>query len=1066
MVYMSKALLHSTVASSSIDGTSSITSEFPKDHKRELVAANAGGDDRNLATYGSNPHYWYSISDGHRLVLDIRGRLLSPNYIPADLEVGVVVRAGEEYASTRENSLRIFVSDPYYYSTSCIGSEIFSNYLNSDIDRIIKQGAYVGIETRAWWRLPEKLIIPVLSGAHWRVVIAEIDYGELVAITTDTEAAPSADSSVGGVEATLRLECARNPTLRITINDPYGSSNVTAIMREDVTESLVKVTNKLLIAKYGSGEAIGGVTPDNIHLILKEVDQQGRGGNGWDCGPITFRNLEDYALQAKEERNLSEFTDFTIPPVGTESHDTRIAVTRQEHIQEYARVTGIPINIGREEEIIGFIKKDAKAKIDFYKTDISGSDNDIYRQISSLLPEQITQLFTILENKRLFEDSTHTEEQYTKDEFMYAIGVIKEVMHNKVAATERIGRPSIKFQDRHEEFVGNDFMGLIKIPPLDSSFEKTFAEFQSLFNRLYFEMGTVSPGENAFLVLGNTKSGKSTLVNYLIGNTLIPLRHKHKLLIQHEGDGPEIGLSFSSCTELPTRWNSPVLGGTIWDFPGWRDTRGSMREVIAISGIKEILHKFGSVRFILVSDSSDLHYDRADNFLSLLHFADNLSLPDIAGWLNGLSVIFTKPKNLGYFEITTSTVIELLHEMILSESVLIGHNKTIIEFFLQHPERIGLFGCKEDDSGSVLEIIDENVQGAISHSVPIPTEYFRSWHPLLSSQARVFAIKCLVKLSHIPEFDTFLSKLERYYQSLLDRILNDLDDKKIDEKYVSHVLDQIPPVIMQQTKGDEDLYSRVVAFSSDRNKQGLKTLVENVLAPLSILELIQEISNMDLHDKVGLARLDCVILNLKHKIEMLQFKIQHGSIDAPEEMGPLTELKELQQTASEHALKILNDLEQKRSAEMTNLFLIVSAFERGMSVDLDNRSDNSFALHNRSVSTEEVPKSEAIGESKDNIEEQEELQLPILAPGSSSKCIISYIPKIEYSNVLLEYYEVFVLFERIFGNSAASELLSLTNLLCQDFRNEIEEVCSTPQAIPIFASLIGLDVSCYEEIYY
>ncbi len=392
--------------------------------EQALIAANARGDDRNLATHGSNFCYWYSISDGHRLVLDIKQRFLSSGYVDADPTKGVVVRAGEEYASTRENNLGILVSDPYYYS---VGKEIlFSDYLNSDIDKITKQGLYSTIETRDWERLPEKLIIPILSGAHWRIVCTEIDYGEHNLEEVDTSA------------------WTRHPTLRITINDPYGATNVSSTIRDEIIESLRLVANKLLTMRYNSSEFLE-ITPDNIQLIIKEVDQQGRGENGWDCGPITFSNLEDYVKQAIEGNNLSEFIDFTIPSVESAVHSTRIVEVRQKHLQEYERVTGIPINVTRDQEISVFIQKEIEEKLGQYQK--STIYHEIYKQISSLQPEEIIQLFTILDIRRLFETPTYTDE-YTLEEFAYALGVLSNKFDKILREPSSVDK---KIEDRKVE---------------------------------------------------------------------------------------------------------------------------------------------------------------------------------------------------------------------------------------------------------------------------------------------------------------------------------------------------------------------------------------------------------------------------------------------------------------------------------------------------------------------------------------------------------------------------------------------------------------------------------------
>jgi len=348
--------------------------------------------DKTLATHGKIPYYWYSVKDGHILSIDIRQRLLSEYYT---VSYDIVVNPGEEYASTRENNLGIFISDPYYFKS---GEVYFSNYLNSDLNKITKQGAFAGIATRAWGKLPDKLIIPVLSGAHWRVVCAQIDYGER-----------AEDSS-----------WIHQPNLTIIINDPYGASNISESLEAGLVEALRLSVMKLVNFHHKTVCEHLEVTS----VIKKDFDQQGIGQNSWDCGPITFKNIEDYASAAISGVDLSGFEDFSIKAPLSVDHSAVVKQVRDTHIGQYTNITGVvaAINEAHDAEITGWIHKEVAEK----SSSIITKDAYLESRILELLPEEKMQFFATLdairESKKSSEQSSSDDN--TQEDIAYALSLV------------------------------------------------------------------------------------------------------------------------------------------------------------------------------------------------------------------------------------------------------------------------------------------------------------------------------------------------------------------------------------------------------------------------------------------------------------------------------------------------------------------------------------------------------------------------------------------------------------------------------------------------------------------
>lgn len=120
---------------------------------------------------------------------------------------------------------------------------------------------------------------------------------------------------------------------------------------------------------------------------------------------------------------------------------------------------------------------------------------------------------------------------------------------------------------------------------------------------------SVSQGQDIVIFLGNTKAGKSTLINYLIGNKLTAVRENHKTIIQKtdaNAAGPIIGSGSVSETSIPEEWHSDLIKGEIWDCPGFGDNRSLKdedneaiaKDIINAFYIKKLLDRARSVKFI------------------------------------------------------------------------------------------------------------------------------------------------------------------------------------------------------------------------------------------------------------------------------------------------------------------------------------------------------------------------------------------------------------------------------------------------------------------------------------
>ena len=335
-----------------------------EDKAKKLIKENAAGDDRNLADHGDNSHYWYSIADGVRLLSWIRKSYLKYS----DMYDG---SPGEEYVAFRENNNRVFVTDPYYAGN-------FDNYFRDDVSRITE--GKIGESTfldKKWTSMPTAIIIPLLSGLHWRTVCIVIDYD--------------------------------NRTAKIFLDDPYGIGRFPENLKNNVVEA-IKTNIEKLIQKETTDPTFKLIT--DIPVKEKQDDQQGSGENGWDCGPITFSNIRDYIYSITKSTEL----EYSIAPYKGRNENIIINV-RARDIEHYSEIASLPINQERVAKIKEQLQKSRQAEIDKIKKVNETVD---YDGLDSLY---VDMLFKVLENTRILGISAEIGE-YTKSEITDAYQVV------------------------------------------------------------------------------------------------------------------------------------------------------------------------------------------------------------------------------------------------------------------------------------------------------------------------------------------------------------------------------------------------------------------------------------------------------------------------------------------------------------------------------------------------------------------------------------------------------------------------------------------------------------------
>lgn len=223
--------------------------------------------------------------------------------------------------------------------------------------------------------------------------------------------------------------------------------------------------------------------------------------------------------------------------------------------------------------------------------------------------------------------------------------------------------------------------------------------------------------ENKYVIIfiGNTRNGKSTLVNYIMGVPLVSFQEGDVFRIKQKGGanlGPTIGHGSLSHTTIPTVLPIQDKPDTvIVDAPGFDDNRGVLQEIINALYINQIKYSKG-VRFVLISDINNIVNDNINNFLSFIDTVRTI-MPDFIKLRRAVSIIFTKDSR----DHSIEEIVKLLAVKILNVSNLYCE-KELVHHFVEQRDLIGLFRMPMK-AGDLTEEININVEGAIFKSLPI-----------------------------------------------------------------------------------------------------------------------------------------------------------------------------------------------------------------------------------------------------------------------------------------------------------------------------------------------------------
>lgn len=153
----------------------------------------------------------------------------------------------------------------------------------------------------------------------------------------------------------------------------------------------------------------------------------------------------------------------------------------------------------------------------------------------------------------------------------------------------------------------------------------------------------LNDAKDVILVMGNTGSGKSTIVSALIGAKLTSIKKKNYFQIIDERD--RIGQNATSKTLVPELIVDDKTDTAIYDCPGFLDNRNIEHEMTITYFLKKLMNHVNSIKFMFSVNYASVQNTGNKNDFKYLLKQLNTFIKNITKFHAGIAMVVTKVDN-------------------------------------------------------------------------------------------------------------------------------------------------------------------------------------------------------------------------------------------------------------------------------------------------------------------------------------------------------------------------------------------------------------------------------------
>ncbi|XP_043465154.1 uncharacterized protein LOC122500335 isoform X1 [Leptopilina heterotoma] len=300
--------------------------------------------------------------------------------------------------------------------------------------------------------------------------------------------------------------------------------------------------------------------------------------------------------------------------------------------------------------------------------------------------------------------------------------------------------------------------------------------------------------EDVAVCLGSTGSGKSTLINALIGNRLKAERNGRCNTIEisladDQASGPQMGIA----STVSSSWMSNTFPSmSIWDTPGFDDARSASLDAINASYIFHLIRKVKPLKIILVVDIIDILNDNVKPFLSVLNELENLLGDQMKSMFSSISVVFSKvPDFINDIPVNIEFITDTLKEKFLTteDLLLTPLTKYFLLYLTENVDRVALF--KRVEPGENIFVATDNIRQVINNSTSLNNDALKKLKICIPNSSKIFLFNARSSvLISKAEFMELRNILRSVYESKND-VLKDIINKKANECEIQTYLNDL-----------------------------------------------------------------------------------------------------------------------------------------------------------------------------------------------------------------------------------------------------------------------------------
>lgn len=326
---------------------------------------------------------------------------------------------------------------------------------------------------------------------------------------------------------------------------------------------------------------------------------------------------------------------------------------------------------------------------------------------------------------------------------------------------------------------------------------------------------------DGLIVLGNTGSGKSTFINFLMNNQLKVLINEGKIVIDSDSN-PKICATKLAGTTFPFPYLVDELMMNAWDTPGYSDTSTPNIEILNGVSIKALLGRLkGKVKIAYVIEEGKLDGKRGKEFIEEFELFYNY-LEDFSKVENSLFLVISKGGVTYVDEYgTTKAIMDILNNHGYLAENKYKNIKKILQKIVKD-QRIFQF---------IRPLVGENVYVKNSRSTLINlikkisfvnAENVKVNH-ILSNDAQKYLVEAKNFLKQ--EIDKIFPSINSFFKSKIDTLVeeNDFLPQKINSlEFLKQSLNKLPQNLENYGSNNQLIE---IKFFEDQNFQNQITII-------------------------------------------------------------------------------------------------------------------------------------------------------------------------------------------------------------------------------------------------